>query len=66
MLQREREQMTAETFAVPGLLFMLAAVALAALGFAMLVVVVPLGASLALAVCAAHEEIAARHSRRQR
>jgi hypothetical protein len=66
MSQREREQMTAETFAVPGLLFMLAAVALAALGVAMLVVAVPLGASLALAVCAAHEEIAARPSRRQR
>ena len=56
--------MTAETFAVPGLLLMLAAVALAALGFAMPIVAVPLAASLALAVCAAHEEIAGRHSRR--
>jgi hypothetical protein len=56
--------MTSETFAVPGLLLMLAAVALAALGTTMLIVAVPLGASLALALCAAHEEVVRRHSPR--
>lgn len=49
---------------MPGLLLMLTAVALAALGITMLIVAVPLGASLALALCAAHEEIVGRHSRR--
>lgn len=64
MSRRQREEMTVETFAVPGLLLMLTAVALAALGVAMPVVAVPLGASLVLGVCAAHEELGARHSRR--
>jgi hypothetical protein len=58
--------MTSETFAVPGLLFMLAAVALAALGVAMQVVAVPLGVSLVLAGCAAYKESADRSSRRPR
>jgi predicted polyphosphate/ATP-dependent NAD kinase len=58
--------MTSETFAVPGLLLMLTTVALLAVGISMPVVAVPLGASLALAVCAAHEEVVARSSRRTR
>ncbi len=58
--------MTSETFAVPGLLFMLAAVALAALGVAMQVVAVPLGVSLVLAGCAAYKEASDRSSRRPR
>lgn len=66
MSEREREQMTSETFAVPGLLLMLTAVALAALGITMLVVALPFAASLILAVCAAHAESAARSSRRSR
>ena len=63
MSRDDRAEMTSETFAVPGLLLMLTAVALAALGISMTVVAVPLGASLALALCAAHEEVVARHSR---
>ena len=55
--------MSAETFAVPGLLLMLTAVALSALGVTMLVVAVPLGVSLVLALCAAREEVVHRHSR---
>lgn len=58
--------MTSETFAVPGLLFMLAAVALAALGVAMEVVAVPLGVSLVLAGCAAYKEVSDRSPRRPR
>ena len=53
-----------DRFAVAGLFFMLSAVAMAALGTAMSVVAVPLGASLALAICAAHEELVHRSSRR--
>jgi len=49
---------------VPGLLLMLTAVALAALGITMLVVAVPLGASLVLALCATYAEVAGRHARR--
>jgi len=56
--------MAPETFAVPGLLLMLTAVALAALGVTMFVVAVPLGISLALALCAAYREVVGRHSRR--
>jgi uncharacterized membrane protein YphA (DoxX/SURF4 family) len=66
MSERQREEMTSETFAVPGLLLMLAAVALAALGIATTVVAVPFALSLVLAVCAAHAESVARSSRRQR
>jgi len=66
MSERQREEMTSETFAVPGLLLMLAAVALAALGIATAVVAVPFGLSMALAVCAAHAESVARSSRRSR
>lgn len=58
--------MTSETFAVPGLLLMLTAVALAALGITTLVVVVPFGLSLLMAVLAAHAESVARSSRRSR
>ena len=64
MLERDRGQMTSETFAVPGLLLMLAAVALAAVGSALQVVAIPLGVSLVLAGCAAYKEVAARPSRR--
>jgi ABC-type dipeptide/oligopeptide/nickel transport system permease subunit len=66
MSERQREEMTSETFAVPGLLLMLAAVALAGLGIATAVVAVPFCLSLALAVWAAHAESVARSSRRQR
>jgi len=66
MSERERGQMTSETFAVPGLLLMLTAVALAALGIALAVVAVPFGLSLVLAVCAAHAESVARSSRHPR
>jgi len=66
MSQGDRGQMTSETFAVPGLLLMLAAVALAAVGSTMPVVAIPLGVSLLLAGCAAYKELAARSSRRPR
>ena len=66
MSRSERGHMTSETFAVPGLLLMLTAVALAALGITMLVVAIPLGASLALALAAAHEELVGQRSRRRR
>jgi uncharacterized protein YqgC (DUF456 family) len=56
--------MTSETFAVPGLLLMLAAVALAAVGTTMPVVAVPLGVSMVFAGCAAYLEVASRPSRR--
>ena len=64
MSEDERGQMTTETFAVPGLLLMLAAVALAALGTTMQFVAVPLGLSLVLAACAAYKELGMRSSRR--
>ena len=66
MSARERDEMTSETLAVPGLLLMLAAVALAALELSMAVVAVPLGLSLLLAVCAGYQEVLARRSRQAR
>ena len=64
MSEAERGQMTTETFAVPGLLLMLTAVALAALGMAVEIVAVPLGVSLVFALCAAYSEVASRPTRR--
>jgi len=64
MSRGDGRYMTSDRFAVSGLLFMLAAVALAALGAPMSVVAAPLAASLALAVCAAHDEFINRSSRR--
>ena len=58
--------MTSENLAVPGLLLMLTAVALAALGTTISVVAVPLGFSLVLALCAAYAEVVSRPSRRSR
>lgn len=66
MSEAERGQMTTETFAVPGLLLMLTAVALAALGMTVEIVAVPLGVSLVMALCAAYKEIGMRSSRRPR
>ena len=56
--------MSSDLFAATGLILMLTAVALAALGTGTAVAAVPLGASLALAACAVHEELIHRSRRR--
>jgi hypothetical protein len=56
--------MTSSHFAIAGLLLMLLAVGMAALGVSTSIAAVPLAVSVVLAICAARDEIVHRSSRR--